>query len=255
MHTWLVRVVMNAFCITCAQFVEDTPKKEDLSFSKKDTSLIESGAPGNVQSQVMRKIEISDEPSPQLHKIKAMLSQPPMESGTHRDEDLSQIVKKSDILSEEPQPRAPKMIDEFEAMCFQYTKEHGTHDQALSHPPKETSSTLSYSTATEADFDFVNRPAQDFFCPVTFELLLNPQQTQCCGHHISETAAKVLKQENKPCPICKAAEIDTVLDKYHQRRVRQVQVRCPHAASGCEWVGEVGELNNHTNTCFMKALM
>ena len=28
--------------------------------------------------------------------------------------------------------------------------------------------------ATQKEFDFVERPSEDFFCPITFELLLNP---------------------------------------------------------------------------------
>ena len=110
-------------------------------------------------------------------------------------------------------------------------------------PPQQT---------TEIEFDFIERPSKDFFCPVTFELLLTPHLTACCGNYLSERAVKRLKQEGKPCPLCKEPELATMLDKRHVRRVREVRVRCPHTARGCEWVGEVGQLNSHTDSCLMR---
>ena len=119
-------------------------------------------------------------------------------------------------------------------------------DQLQAEPPQAPKE---ISAATAMEFDFVEQPSKEFFCPVTFELLLEPYLTTCCGNHLSQRAVNRLKQEKKPCPICKEPELATVLDKFHRRRVHEVKVRCPHTSSGCEWVGEVGELNRHTETC------
>ena len=99
------------------------------------------------------------------------------------------------------------------------------------------------------EFDFVDQPPRDFFCPVTLGLLLEPHQTTCCGKHLSEKAASRLKQDNMPCPLCKEPQLATMPDKYHGRRVRKIKVYCPHKAGGCEWVGEIGDLNQHTDIC------
>ena len=99
------------------------------------------------------------------------------------------------------------------------------------------------------DFDFVQRPSQDFFCPVSLELLLEPQLTSCCGHHLSLEAATVLQREGKPCPMCNGEEWSAMLDKYHCRKVHEVRVRCWHKENGCEWVGEVSELKRHADSC------
>ena len=104
-------------------------------------------------------------------------------------------------------------------------------------------------SATQKEFDFVERPSEDFFCPVTFELLLNPHQTTCCGNHLSEKAVRRLQRDGKPYPMCKEPQLSTVQDKFHRRRVSAVQVRCPHTPSGCEWVGEVGLEDQHSATC------
>ncbi len=101
----------------------------------------------------------------------------------------------------------------------------------------------------ELDYDFVEQPDQDYFCPVSLELLIEPHQTSCCGHHISQQAANRLARERKPCPMCKDEEFNTQPDKYFKRKVRQLKVRCPHKKSGCEWTGELGDLNHHTTAC------
>ena len=80
----------------------------------------------------------------------------------------------------------------------------------------------------ERDFDFVERPSQDFFCPVSLELLLEPQLTSCCGHHLSLEAATRLQRQGKPCPMCDGEQWSAMLDKYHRRRVHGVRVRCWH---------------------------
>ena len=103
--------------------------------------------------------------------------------------------------------------------------------------------------ATQKEFDFVERPSEDFFCPVTFELLLNPHQTTCCGNHLSEKAVRRLQRDGKPCPVCKEPELSTVQDKFHRRRVSAVHVRCPYTPSGCEWAGEAGQADQHINSC------
>ena len=122
------------------------------------------------------------------------------------------------------------------------------HSAQLSHlQPQETPKEA--NTSLPEEFDFVQQPSQDLFCPVTFELLLDPHLTACCGNHLSQRAVTRLKRGAKPCPICKEPDLATMLDKFHRRKVCEVQVRCPHTPSGCEWVGEVGELNQHIHTC------
>ena len=101
----------------------------------------------------------------------------------------------------------------------------------------------------ETDFDFVEQPSQDFFCPVSLELLLEPQLTSCCGHHLSLEATTRLQRERKPCPMCNGEGWNAVLDKYHRRRVHEVRVRCRYKDNGCDWVGEVNKLKGHVNSC------
>ena len=99
----------------------------------------------------------------------------------------------------------------------------------------------------DEEYDFVEQPSRDFFCPVTFDVLLEPYLSECCGHHLSETAYRQLQAQGKPCPVCKEEPLKAVKDKYHKRRVSSLMVRCPHKAEGCEWEGELGSLEQHLN--------
>ena len=101
----------------------------------------------------------------------------------------------------------------------------------------------------KTEYDFVERPSQDFFCPVSLELLLEPQLTSCCGHHLSPEAVTRLGRGRKSCPMCNGRSWSTILDKYHRRRVHELPVRCWHKENGCDWVGELNELEKHDVSC------
>ena len=72
--------------------------------------------------------------------------------------------------------------------------------------------------ASKTEYDFVDPPSEEYFCPVTFELLKDPRQTNsCCGHHLSRAAAEQLEAEGKPCPLCKKWPLKTTEDLFFKR--------------------------------------
>ena len=101
----------------------------------------------------------------------------------------------------------------------------------------------------EQEYDFVEEPTTEFFCAVSLQLLREPQQTDCCGHHFSVDVARRLQREGKPCPVCQRANFTTHPDIFHRRKIRQLTVRCQHKANGCGWVGELGNLGDHVTLC------
>ncbi len=117
-------------------------------------------------------------------------------------------------------------------------------------PPPHVQKPPTNDQTAELDYDFVEQPDQDYFCPVSLELLIEPHQTSCCGHHISQQAANRLIRERKPCPMCKEDNFSTHEDKFFKRNcINKLKVYCPHKKSGCEWTGELGDLNHHTTAC------
>ena len=128
--------------------------------------------------------------------------------------------------------------------CAETIAQEGAGEQTSTQSTAE-----SQPRSVERDYDFVEGPSQDFFCPVTLELLLEPQLTSCCGHHLSREAATRLQREGKVCPMCNEQEWNSMLDKFHRRRVHELRVRCPHKVDECDWVGEVNELKQHVESC------
>ena len=94
------------------------------------------------------------------------------------------------------------------------------------------------------EHNFVEKPSEEFFCPVTLDVLIEPFLTLCCGNHLSKEAANQLQREQKPCPLCKE-QLQAVPDKFFSRKVKELKVRCPKNKAGCEWVGELGALDQH----------
>ena len=120
--------------------------------------------------------------------------------------------------------------------------------ELMSSTSQESSLYSGTEHAVKFEIRYVERPPDDFFCPVTFELLLEPHQTSCCGNHLSLDAAARLHEEDQRCPLCNSEEWSVVLDKYHRRKVHEVRVRCPYE-KGCEWESEVRGLYEHAHSC------
>ena len=104
----------------------------------------------------------------------------------------------------------------------------------------------------EEDYTFVKQPSAEFFCPVTYELLLHPHLTVCCGKHLSQEAAARIEKKQEPCPLCKHSKLSTVLNKHFQRRVTNLYVFCCHEERGCGWQGELSDLERHARSCPMR---
>ena len=104
------------------------------------------------------------------------------------------------------------------------------------------------ATSTCLDYEFVT-PSDEFYCPVTKEVLLDPHQTRCCGNLLSAPAVSRIQ---KACPICKRAPFKTYPDQNAGRRVRGQKVFCLNKNRGCQWVGELSAFDSHEKTCLRK---
>ena len=104
----------------------------------------------------------------------------------------------------------------------------------------------------QEDFPFVEEPSKDFFCPVTYGLLLQPHLTACCGKHLSHKAATWIQKEGGRCPLCNEIGLKTMLDKGLQRKVNGLRVFCHHEDRGCGWQGELSGFEHHVQSCPMK---
>ena len=104
---------------------------------------------------------------------------------------------------------------------------------------------------SEEDYLFVERPPDDFLCPVTKDLLVHPYLTSCCGCNLSHEAATRIQKEGGACPVCKEAHWNTMLNKHFQRQVNSLHVFCRYESRGCGWQGELVSFHNHVKRCPM----
>ena len=109
----------------------------------------------------------------------------------------------------------------------------------------------------EQKFYFAEQPPENFFCPVTCGLLLQPHLTTCCGNHLSQEAAMKIQGETTiwiqgeggACPLCNMPDLVTLPDKYFLRQVKKLCVFCHHKEKGCKWQGELFDLDHHLQSC------
>ena len=99
----------------------------------------------------------------------------------------------------------------------------------------------------EDTFEFVDEPDSDYFCPVCQDLLTEPFQLEC-GHQLCRICRDRLLSSNKTeCPTCRDSDAlsNAHFDKFLKRKVSSVRIHCQHHKEGCEWVGEVRDLQYH----------
>ena len=106
-------------------------------------------------------------------------------------------------------------------------------------------------SVSNEDYPFAEQPSDDFFCPVTMGLLLQPHLTSCCGKHLSQEAATRIQKEEGACPLCMKQSWSTMLNKHFQRQVKSLHVLCRHEDRGCGWQGELAVFHHHMESCPM----
>ena len=95
------------------------------------------------------------------------------------------------------------------------------------------------------DCEFVDSPPKTLECPVCLLTLRDPHTTTCCGNYLCEPCFLRVLADRGSCPLCNDAEFNAFLHKGVQREINALKVRCVHQDQGCEWVGELGYLQQH----------
>ena len=99
------------------------------------------------------------------------------------------------------------------------------------------------------DCQFIESPPKSLQseCPVCLQILRDPYQTTCCGYVFCKQCIDCVERDNKPCPCCNKKDFKKFEDKRLKKSLYDFQVLCPNTKQGCEWVGELREVDNHLN--------
>ena len=114
--------------------------------------------------------------------------------------------------------------------------------RALEDRPADNVSSSGY------DCEFVDRPPNRSECPICLLVPRDPYQTPCCGNAFCKDCITKIKLHKKPCPTCKTEDFPSYPDKGLERELNSSQVCCSFKSQGCDWRGELRQLDQHLNS-------
>ena len=87
------------------------------------------------------------------------------------------------------------------------------------------------------------------FCSVCSLVLRDPHQVTCCESVFCRSCIKRVQSTagDSCCPSCKIAGFSYFADSSFKRALDSSLVRCSQRKLGCEWEGQLGELDSHLN--------
>ena len=100
------------------------------------------------------------------------------------------------------------------------------------------------------DCEFVETPPKvvQTECPVCLQIIQEPYQADCCGYAFCRECIGRIKMDSKCCPCCKAEQFNTFEDKRLKGTLYAFKVYCTNKRQGCQWEGELSQLDNHLNS-------
>ncbi len=85
-------------------------------------------------------------------------------------------------------------------------------------------------------------------CPICLQIIRDPHQVTCCGYSYCRSCIEHIRAKDKPCPTCQEKEPSVFSNKGLKRSLYALKAYCSHQIEGCEWTGELGQLDEHLST-------
>ena len=107
---------------------------------------------------------------------------------------------------------------------------------------------MSIATSSGYDHDFVKTPPDRLVCKICQLPSKDPYLSVCCGHLFCKSCLDNVKKSatiTNACPICRDKKFMTFPNKAVDREVKSLHIYCTNKEKGCEWQGELNDINNH----------
>ena len=85
-------------------------------------------------------------------------------------------------------------------------------------------------------------------CSICLCVLDDPHIIDCkCGAIFCQPCIQPTLKDRRPCPLCNCTFSLSIPNPSVQRAINSLQVYCSFKEAGCEWVGELGTIDEHLN--------
>jgi len=98
------------------------------------------------------------------------------------------------------------------------------------------------------DYKFTDVPLDRLLCNICQFISRDPHLSVCCGQVFCKSCLDGTRRAstiNDSCPVCRDKEFVTFPNKQADREIRSLHVMCTNKERGCEWEGELNDINNH----------
>ena len=79
------------------------------------------------------------------------------------------------------------------------------------------------------------------------QFLSDPCTTECCKKDFCRSCIVKIQKSGGQCPLCRDSNFKTKRNKALDHKVHCLQVYCANRSKGCEWIGDLGEVEVHVN--------
>lgn len=85
-------------------------------------------------------------------------------------------------------------------------------------------------------------------CPICSLILRDPYQAKCCGTNFCCSCSEQVQVGNNHCPTCWKDNFEIFGNKGLKYSLNQLQILCTYSEDGCDWRGELQELEYHLDS-------
>ena len=83
-------------------------------------------------------------------------------------------------------------------------------------------------------------------CPICHLIHRHPYQLRC-GKRICKECIEKIRAKSQLCPFCNEVDVTSFPDVAHMQYLGRYNVNCPNRSKGCEWEGQLADLDRHLN--------
>ena len=109
----------------------------------------------------------------------------------------------------------------------------------------------SVDTVKGYDYQFLEPGPSDIQkFPICHLVVRNAYQVNCCGKILCEGCMMKCRETSETCPICRTRIGDNCFkDTRSDLEIKSLKVYCDNKEAGCDWTGEVREIEKHLKEC------